>query len=411
MSFFRTAIVSITLFVSALGGASSALAAGGWELQSAPLGRAVALSPAAVNAHALSLQQTPPAVGARWSIPLPEGWTDWRTTSVSYQDDGGFRWQGKALDNDAHQAVLVSHRGALSGVIWTRHGHYEVASDAEGSLLLTLDDSLYPGCAGGDGEDATHLHSPVTSAATSPAPTTGSGQQIDVLIVYTSQARDAAGGEAQIEAVSQAAVDAANLAFDNSQVLAHLNLVGTRLTSRSDSGNSSTDLSWLSSDATVAQWRDELGADMVALIADDIGNTCGKGYVMRNVGSAFSASAFQVTARSCAVGNLSYAHEHGHNLGLEHDPANGTTASGASYPWSFGHVVDGNYRTLMSYSTECTSGCTRLPYFSNPNVNVNGQPSGIANQRDNARTLNSVVATVAAFRDSVQAELFADGFE
>ncbi|MCB1640670.1 MAG: hypothetical protein KDI37_02990, partial [Xanthomonadales bacterium] len=145
MSFFRTAIVSITLFVSALGGASSALAAGGWELQSAPLGRAVALSPAAVNAHALSLQQTPPAVGARWSIPLPEGWTDWRTTSVSYQDDGGFRWQGKALDNDAHQAVLVSHRGALSGVIWTRHGHYEVASDAEGSLLLTLDDSLYPG--------------------------------------------------------------------------------------------------------------------------------------------------------------------------------------------------------------------------------------------------------------------------
>ena len=62
-----------------------------------------------------------------------------------------------------------------------------------------------------------------------------------------------------------------------------------------------------------------------------------------------------VTARSCAIGNLSYAHEHGHNLGFAHNPENG---GGAAYADAYGHYVSGNYRTVMSYSNPCVGGCT-----------------------------------------------------
>ena len=163
-----------------------------------------------------------------------------------------------------------------------------------------------------------------------------------------------------------------------------------------DAGDLGIDLSWVSGDATVAALRDQYGADMVSLIVENGAGFCGMGYVQRSVGPGFASSAFQVTARSCAVGNLSLAHEHGHNLGMEHDPANGPAPSSASYPWSFGHYVSGVYRTVMSYPSPC--GCSRVAYFSNPNVIYSGSPTGLVDQRDNARTANSTVSIVAAFR-------------
>ncbi len=138
-------------------------------------------------------------------------------------------------------------------------------------------------------------------------------------------------------------------------------------------------------------------------MVEDGGGYCGLGYVMRNVSASFESSAFQVTDRGCAVGNLSWPHEHGHNMGMEHNPENSSAyPSGASYPYSFAHYVNGSYRTVMSYSSPCTSGCTRVAHFSNPNVNHNGVPTGIANQRDNHRTANNVAFTVANFRQGVQ---------
>jgi hypothetical protein len=51
----------------------------------------------------------------------------------------------------------------------------------------------------------------------------------------------------------------------------------------------------------------------------------------------------------------------------------------------------------MSYA--CNS--PRVPYFSNPNVYYNGQPTGVANYQDTARSMNGTAATVASFRPSV----------
>ncbi|MBM4297687.1 MAG: hypothetical protein FJ143_08105, partial [Deltaproteobacteria bacterium] len=163
-----------------------------------------------------------------------------------------------------------------------------------------------------------------------------------------------------------------------------------------DSGDISIDLNWVTGNATVASLRNTHGADMVSLIVSNGGGYCGIAWVQRNPGAGFANYAFQVTARGC-LSNQTFAHEHGHNLGMEHDPANsGVTPAGASYDWSFGHNVAGSFRTVMSYS--CPSPCPRVLHYSNPDILYNGQPTGIANQRDNAQTGDLTAPIVAAFR-------------
>src|SRR5690606_20262494 len=126
--------------------------------------------------------------------------------------------------------------------------------------------------------------------------------------------------------------------------------------------SASTELSKFRNDAAQQTRRNALAADMVSLLVANLPGACGIGYVMRNVGPSFAGSAVQITDRDCAVGNLSWVHEHGHNMGFEHDPANGTTPANASFPWSFGHYVEGqgsqSFRTVMAY--QCPAGgCTR----------------------------------------------------
>ena len=76
-----------------------------------------------------------------------------------------------------------------------------------------------------------------------------------------------------------------------------------------------------------------------------------------------SNNGFTVTSRTCAVGNLSFPHELGHNMGDAHNPENG---SGGTYSYSFGHWVNGSYRTVMSYVNPCTVGLCAASLFFKP---------------------------------------------
>lgn len=307
-------------------------------------------------------------------------------------------WHGRLVFEPSSDVSLTWHDGVLAGAIRRANAVYEIRPTAAGAIVERLNLASFPPCAGGRAArpnfaaDAPSATSPTVAAAADGV------TEITLLSVYTPQARDAAGGVAQITAQIQAAVDNANAAFVNSQVSARYTLVHTALAGYNDTGNPSADLDWVSSNANVAALRDQYGADMVSLIVANGGGGCGIGYVMRSVGPGFADSAFQVTDRDCAVGNLTFAHEHGHNAGLEHDPANGPAPSSASYPWSFGHYIDAQFRTVMSYASPCPSGCTRVAYYSNPSVIYLGYATGIAEQRDNARTLRLTAPIVAGFR-------------
>ena len=196
--------------------------------------------------------------------------------------------------------------------------------------------------------------------------------------------RASLGGQAAAEALIQAAVDNANAAFANSAMDITYRLVNAAEVNYSESTGIDA-LYWLEANQAVTNMRAQYSADMVSIIVD-VNDVCGVGYVQDVPGPEFSPYAFQATAVNCAVSNLSFAHEHGHNLGMEHNPENGSDPSEASYPWSFGHYVDGVFRTVMSYSNPCSNGCPRIARHANPDITYNGYETGIDNTRENART-------------------------
>ena len=329
-----------------------------------------------------------------------------------------FTWRGHLEGDDARSVVFSSVDGFVSGLVETDVGTFEIRSKAAGVVeVALLDQALFPPCGtagegeqrsvAGDGNPGSVVPGSVRSGGAF-----GAGGSIDVLVAYTATARSTAGGTAAIRSTIQAAVDAANTAFENSGMATRFRLVGSAEVAYAESGDLATDLAWVAGNTGVAGLRDDLDADLVSLFVEDGGGECGRGYVLsRNVDpGAFAPNAFQVTKRSCAVGNLSYVHEHGHNLGMQHNPENGAPPSQAARDWAFGHYVDGSFRTVMSYSNPCAQGCPRVPYFSNPAISHLGSPTGIAGQRDNHLVGDEFAEFAKDWRVSEEL-IFAAGFE
>ena len=348
---------------------------------------------------------------ARLRLDLPEGRSVVaRLSGLERRANGGIVWRGSLLDDPDGGVTLTLHDGYVVGLITSRTDVWEVRTLTDGGQAIDrIEQELFPAC---ETEAAAHGSSPRAPfrfGDSDPCPTPiDPHDRVDLLGMYTPQARDAAGGVAQIEALIQAAVDNSNTAFANSEMPIRFHLAGTALANRSDSGSISSDLSWLASDPETAALRDALRADLVSLIVAS-GGGCGIAQLPISWGAGGNPnSVHQVTVASCAVGNLTFAHEHGHNMGLEHDPANANPPGSGTYPYRYGHYVDGSYRTVMSYSNQCTMGCTRMTQWSNPEVIFMGQPTGIVDQRDNRRASSFSDGCVTDYRLSA---IFVDGFE
>ncbi len=315
-------------------------------------------------------------------------------------------WVGE--DEYGAQAVLTVVRGVLTGTVFADHRTFEIGIDPDGQYTVAeLDPSAFP-------TDDPHFEGPQFEVLDDPesfvgdevkaSPTvdlleTGTPVQIDVMIVWTPNAEAAAGGAAAMESLAMNSVANANLVYSNSGVNAQLNLVYAQQINYTETPSSiSTDLNALRGTTDgkidgVHTIRNDVGADIVTLIGTGYASAgyCGIGGLMTSVSTSFASGAFNVVDRTCAVGNLSYAHELGHNQGLHHDPANATSTP--SYPYAYGYQdPSGYFRTVLSYG-----GAKRVPYLSSPGVTYNGLPTG-TNGQDNARALNGNAGTIAAFK-------------
>lgn len=209
---------------------------------------------------------------------------------------------------------------------------------------------------------------------------------IDILVVGTSASVAAQGGPDAFAAFAQLAIDITNQTILNTAIPGiQVRLVGVREWAYAET-NLSSDLTAVTINASVAGWRTETGADQVSLISESA-DACGIGYLTASAGLAFTA-----VNRGCAVGNLSFPHELGHNIGMQHD--RGSATSAPAYPYSYGYIApDCSFRDVMSYPI-CAP---RLNHYSSPRIVINGQPAGTATE-DNDLTLRNRAATVAAFR-------------
>jgi hypothetical protein len=320
-------------------------------------------------------------------------------------------WRGRLRGETGSDVTLVVHGTTMVGTILSDQRLYKIESTG-GNLhrLIEIDESAlppdnHPLVVADDDPNAT----PPTGNSSQQSDTTAAAagdSTVDLLVVYTSAAKAKEGGQAAMEALITLGVDSANQAYSNSQIAMQLRLVRMAEVTYTESGNMDTDLTRLQNTTDgimdqVHQLRDQHKTDLVALIVDNGGNSCGIAYVMTNGPRAsFASYAFSVTARDC-IANNTLAHELGHNMGDAHDRATGGTGA---FPYSYGYRDEiGKFRTIMAYACPTVS-CPRVKYFSNPRLLYNGRPLGIdhtinpANSADNARSMNDVRQVVAAWR-------------
>ena len=247
---------------------------------------------------------------------------------------------------------------------------------------------------------------PLVSAqarASDPQSTPAAGTTVDILIAYTTQAKDGAGGEAAIQDVIAHMFDDANGVLANSGIDVHLRLVHALEVDYAESGSTPTDLARLQSPTDgimdeVHAARDAYGADLVCLLVHT-GDYLGYAYI-----TSLEASAFSVVGwGSAAAPSYIFAHEIGHNLGAGHARPVGPKGK---YNYSYDYWDQG---TPSQWRTVAASyGGALIPYFSNPNVLYNGQSIGVDSSdvdhsADNARTISLHAPIVAAFRNTVVA--------
>ncbi|MDG4582674.1 MAG: M12 family metallo-peptidase, partial [Candidatus Competibacter sp.] len=324
----------------------------------------------------------------------------------------GTTWVGhlKGYD-DIYRVMITTRQGYSFGRILTPDGEFLVESDDSGTWLVdpreagrlpaaSYDDTVVP-------PSFEETPNTVTPTDLTTLPKAAGVTIIDVMLLYTPDLAKHYGAGLQAHLDSLIAV--ANQAYLDSQVNIALRLVHHAQVNYSETTSNADALNALTNGsdpalANVNAWRDQYGADLVALLRPfSLSNHAGCGLTWLNGlnGQAMNpAYGFAVVGDGNDIGGSLYycpdsslVHELGHAMGSDHDHANSTTQG--AYPYSYGHGIEGVFGTIMSYINP------RVGKFSNPNIKCSGSQScGIADYADNARSLNNIRENVARFRNA-----------
>ena len=333
------------------------------------------------------------AEGPRPRVELNVGRQRWTALFVRVdRDEAGFRsWVGVIDGIDDSHVVFTERDGVVSGLIDAISETYQVRTAGDGSYLL---EQIERDLLGAELEPARTMASP---AAMEPAAPTVQDDPytIDVLLLFTSNARALAGGSAQIQAALSQIISDSNTIFARSGVVPRLRLTGTVEVAHTESPSMSTDLLALMGSPTAHALRDAARADLVQLVVvSPDQSTCGLATQLSSLTPDFEA--YSVADVAC-LGQYTPTHEMAHNMGSHHAPEDGAFGGLFSYSYGFKDPARG-FRTVMAYPCPGTP-CPRIPNLSNPFGRHNGGATGTPTQH-NALSINNAAATVANWRQS-----------
>lgn len=227
---------------------------------------------------------------------------------------------------------------------------------------------------------------------------------ISIMILYTPEAKRQSTGLLGIETRARLSVAQVNAAFRRSAITAKLILAHLGPINYRTSGNLVTDLKALTYGTTIDLYnahvmRQQYRADLISL------------FVGASPGELFHGTGWMITSFNPAPSygmtvmegiyapTSVFAHEIGHNLGCQHATndigswVNGafTNSNGMRFTVNFNGQ---NYpmRTIMAYGAG-----PRLGYYSNPNINVWGAPTGDTNTANNAWTIQQTAPMVGNY--------------
>jgi Metallo-peptidase family M12 len=274
-------------------------------------------------------------------------------------------------------STMTRRLGAVAGVTYDADGR---GHDADGSTMTAR-----PHCTTVSPEGPDLVQAMSRKRATAPERVV-----VDVMELYTFAAENAAGGRAPMEAKIAAAVDLLNAAMLQSRISnVSFRLVHTGRIDREEDLNQMQLLNWLSNDPSVAQLRQQHGADLVGLWTEVDAEIA---WVPR---SFTPSTGFHVICRRYPLSLQLYSHEVAHNLGAHHNAEQVGAASSDPYPFARG-ICEKKWMTIMSYPPAGEWRET-LPVFSNPDLQLDGVPLGVAGKADNARMIRLAGPIVAGY--------------
>jgi hypothetical protein len=360
---------------------------------------------------------------------------------VEQMADGRVIWTGHVAGEPGHSAILVIDGTSVTGQVFNVPSTIEIRTVAGAVHVISeIDPNAFPTHhhvspqpsapsftpSHDHDQDLSHGPSPIAPSMgkegqvlalpKDPIAAAATSTTINVYVAYTTAT---AAASSNIVSEIQLAVAGANTAFTNSGVNIQYSLVGTGLVTYTEGAytNSSDILTKFTTNSdgvmdTIHALRTAAGADLAALFVENLYDACGIAWLY----TGKPTSGFSITQRSCASSGYTFAHETGHNMGANHDRY--VESDAVSNIYAYGYVDTTNrFRDIMSYVDKCSAAgvsCSRIPYFSNPNVNYQGKPTGIdrslPTSADVARRFNETAAGVARFRSGTSTSLPESGW-
>ena len=344
--------------------------------------------------------------------PLPAGLSEFDCSQLRLErstvQDGAMCLVFVDPDRPVRRASLLLREGRLTGSIDHPDDLQErLVSRGAGRSLRSLGDTTRELPCGGplqrEPRDASEAAAPPVARL---ADGCDDGATLDIAAVYTPAAMAEAGSRAAVIDLIEWSIGDSNAIYLNSGIPITLRLVATlEATGYVESSWMGDDLEALTTagDGVMDEahtLRETVGADFVMLARATGGGACGVAWLLPDLSATDGSVAFSVTSLNCFT-NRTVTHEIGHNMGCCHAPGDGGgCTTGGIFSYAVGHRFTGGdgaqYRTVMAYAPG-----TRIPYFSSATATFSGVTTGIADTRDNARTITETRMVTSNFRCEV----------